>query len=356
MESRHKIYFGAGPAKLPQAVLEQAAAATLNYNGSGLSILELAHRDAPFVALLEESKALVKELCGIGNEYEVLWLQGGGRMQFAMVPMNFLGDGETAAYIDSGYWAHDALTTAQLYGNVHIAASSAAENYCHLPEWPGELPEGIAYVHCTTNNTIYGTQYQYLPHTGAPLVADMSSDIFGIERDYSQFDLFYAVAQKNIGPAGATLVVVRKEFLKQQKRKLAPILDYAAHAAAGSLLNTPPVAAIYTCLLTLRWLKEQGQEHIINCNQQKAALLYAEIERNALFACRVATDSRSVMNVVFQAKDAATETAFLERCSAHNIEGIKGHRSVGGFRASVYNATTIEEVQALVSVMQDMEG
>lgn len=351
--SERKIYFGAGPAALPQEVIEETARAVLDFNGSGISLLSIAHREKAFGAVIEEAGMLVLQLAGLSaNDYEVLWLQGGGRQQFAMVPMNFLSAGQRAGYIDSGHWAHEAMEAARYYGEVVPLASSAGDGYTHLPSWPEHIPDNLQYVHLTTNNTIYGTQWPAIPDCPVALVADMSSDIFSVARDYSQCALIYAVAQKNLGPAGVTLVLVRKDMLQRSAGNLPDALSYAAQAKAASMLNTPPVAAIYTCLLVLRWIIARGMERIEADNRKKAALLYDELMRNELFHSPVAEDSWSMMNVVFKMKDAAQEKAFLEYCAARNIEGIKGHRSVGGFRASLYNAVSIEDVEALVSAMQ----
>jgi phosphoserine aminotransferase len=354
--SSRKIYFGAGPAALPQSVIQAAAEAVLDYNGTGVSILSIAHREKAFVAILEEASSLVLNLCNLSTEdYDVLWLQGGGRLQFAMVPMNFLGEGQNAGYIDSGHWAHEAMEAATYFGNAIPLASSAADKYTHLPAWPTQLPQNLQYVHITTNNTIYGTQYQAIPDAPVPLIADMSSDIFSGSRDYSKCALFYAVAQKNLGPAGVTLVVVRRNMLARTARKIPDALSYAAQSKDGSMLNTPPVFAIYTSLLVLRWIASQGMESIEAANRQKAALLYQEVERNSLFQCPVQEGSRSLMNVVFTGRDKSIEDAFTIFAASRNIEGIKGHRSVGGFRASLYNAVTLSDVSTLVTAMQDFE-
>lgn len=238
------LNFNAGPAALPESVLQQAAEAVINYNNTGLSILSIPHRGNLFVAILEESQALVKELCGLGDDYEVLWLQGGGRLQFGMVPMNFLPEGKTAGYIDSGHWSAEAITAAAYYGNTQVLASSRDDQYTHLPEWPSAPDKDLAYIHFTTNNTIYGTQWPEIPSSGIPLVADMSSDIFSMKRDYTRCALFYAVAQKNLGAAGNTLVVIRKDMLQRVRPGLPPVLDYKVQAEKNSMLNTPPVFAI----------------------------------------------------------------------------------------------------------------
>ncbi len=354
--STPKIYFGAGPAALPRSVIEETAGAVLDYKGSGISLLSIAHREPAFAAILKEGSELVLELAGLSHsEYEVLWLQGGGRQQFAMVPMNFLGPDDEAGYLDTGHWAREARETAVFYGQAVSLASSAEDGYRKLPEWPRQIPENLRYVHITTNNTIYGTQWPSIPQSPVPLIADMSSDIFSGKRDYSRCALFYAVAQKNLGPAGVTLVVVRKDMFGRTLRPLPQALSYAAQARAGSLLNTPPVAAIYTCLLMLRWIAARGMDHIAADNATKADMLYGEIERNDLFRCPVETKSRSRMNAVFTMHDPKLEAPFLAFCSERGIEGIKGHRSVGGFRASMYNAVSVEDVAALVGAMKEFE-
>ena len=349
--TNHKIYFGAGPAALPKEVLAEAASAVIEYNNTGLSILEIPHRGKHFEAIMEESKALVRDLCAIGEDYEVLWLQGGGRHQFCMIPMNFLGEGSTAGYIDSGHWSADALDAAKYYGNVAVLASSKSDHYTHLPAWPAALSSELAYVHFTTNNTIYGTQWPSLPDCPVPLIADMSSDIFSAARDYSKCALFYAVAQKNIGPAGATLVVVRKDMMDRTARALPDALSYRAQAAAKSLLNTPPVFAIYTSMLMLRRIAAKGITAIETEKKAKAALLYGAIEHHPAFYAVAEKDSRSSMNVVFRGKDEAVEAAFKAACREAGIEGVEGHRSVGGFRASLYNAVSMGDVEALVGVI-----
>lgn len=350
------INFGAGPAALPQEVLEQASAAILDYNHTGLSILGIPHRAKIFDDIIDESKELVLSLAGLSpDDYEVLWLQGGGRLQFAMIPMNFLGPDQTAGYIDSGFWAHDAQEHARLYGNVHTLASSREQHYRSLPQLPQDTPAALSYVHLTTNNTIFGTQLQQTPDIAAPLIADMSSDIFSGQRDYNRYDLFYAVAQKNIGAAGVTLVVLRKKMLDRIVRDLSPALDYRQQVLHRSVLNTPPVFAIYTSLLTLRWTKAQGIAALENTNREKAALLYAEIDRNPLFEGITDIAARSRMNAVFRAVDPDTGSRFLNYCQENGVEGISGHRSVGGFRVSMYNATSVEQVAYLVSLMRTFE-
>ncbi|MBS1588291.1 MAG: 3-phosphoserine/phosphohydroxythreonine transaminase [Bacteroidetes bacterium] len=354
--SNHKIYLGAGPAALPSTVLQEASEAVIEYQNSGLSILEIPHRGSLFQNILDESKVLVRELCNLTDDYEVLWLPGGGRMQFCMIPMNFLGDDETAGYIDSGHWAHEAMKYGGHFGKALPVCSSKNVDYSALPTFPNSLPNSLAYLHLTTNNTIYGTQWHNLPKQKNTLIADMSSDIFGTPRSFSHFDVFYAVAQKNLGAAGVTLVVMKKEMLEKTKRILPPMLCYAAHAQKHSVLNTPPVYAIYISLLMLRWTKKKTLSVLHEENAQKAALLYDELDRNNTFYPVVVNKSdRSLMNVCFRTKDDETTIEFSDFCTRNNIAGIKGHRSVGGFRASLYNATPLENVQTLVAVMQEFE-
>jgi phosphoserine aminotransferase len=349
------INLNAGPAALPQEVLQQAANAVMDYNGMGISILSIPHRGKDFDNILAESKQLVRELCGLNDDYEILWMHGGGRLQFAMIPMNFLRAGDTAGYIDSGAWAGDAIKHAEYYGNVQVLCSSKQDNYRHLPEWPEHIPAELAYLHMTTNNTIYGTQWRDIPKTSAPLIADMSSDIFSKKINYADCSVFYAVAQKNIGPAGATLVIICKDMLQRAKRSLPPMMSYVEHVAKNSVLNTPPVFAIYVSMLMLRWIKAKGIATIEEENKIKASLLYNEIERNSLFSSTVKKEHRSLMNVCFNAVDDMTEKLFLDFCEGCGIVNIKGHRSTGGFRASIYNAVTVEDVKYIVAAMQEFE-
>jgi len=349
------INFDAGPAALPEAVLQQASEAIINYNNSGLSILEIAHRGSLFSSILEEANGLVKELLSLDDDYEVLWLQGGGRLQFAMVPMNFLGENETAGYIDSGRWAAEAMESAALYGNVKTVASSRGDNYTYIPSWQQENVKGLRYLHITTNNTIYGTQFPYLPETDIPLIADMSSEIFSRRLDYSKFGLIYAVAQKNIGPAGVTLVVVHRSLLQEQRRILPGILSYRDMAKHKSVLNTPPVFAIYCSLLTLRWIKNKGLAEIERENEQKATLLYETIDNSKLFYGIAEKAYRSKMNVCFRmyAEDRTSE--FIGFALQNGITGIKGHRSTGGFRVSLYNAISLQDVEKLARLLEQFQ-
>lgn len=349
------LNFNSGPAALPESVLREAAKAVVNYNDTGLSILSIPHRGHLFQAILDESRRLVHELCGLDDSYEVLWMHGGGRLQFCMVPMNFLSPNHTAGYIDSGHWSKEAMDYARHYGDIMMLSSSAEDNYCCLPEWPEVISKALSYVHVTTNNTIYGTQWSKLPKTAAPLVADMSSDIFSRAIDYTNCSMFYAVAQKNIGPAGATLVVIKKDLLKKANQDLPPMLSYTAHVNKGSVLNTPPVFAIYVSMLMLRWTKERGIAGIEGENNAKAAALYQEIDRNSLFYGVAKKEDRSKMNACFAAHNKAHEKAFIEFCAKQNITGIEGHRSIGGLRASLYNSVSLDDVKQLVATMQAFE-
>ncbi len=344
--------FNAGPSVLPKIVFEQAAAAVLNFNNTGLSILELGHRTTAFEAVMEEARALVKELMQLDDVHEILFLHGGASTQFMQVPMNLLDDKAIAAYADTGVWGIKAIKEAKLFGKVDIVCTGKETNYTVIPK-DFAVPNDAAYFHITTNNTIYGSQWKKIPKTSNVLVADMSSDIFSRVLNFNMFDLIYAGAQKNMGPAGVNLVVVNKNILGKIKRVIPTIMDYRNHIADGSMLNTPPVFAVYVCLLTLRWLKTQGGIAAIEkLNNEKAALLYNEIDTNPCFIGTVATEDRSNMNVCFVTTNPADEAAFLQLANSKNIVGIKGHRLVGGFRASLYNALPLSSVQVLVQAMQ----
>jgi phosphoserine aminotransferase len=353
---KRKINFNAGPAALPLTVLEEAAKAVLEYNDTGISILELGHRSKEFAAIVKESELLVKELCGLDDNYEVLWLHGGGRLQFCMIPMNFLSDSDAAGYIDSGHWSEEALEYAVHYGDVQILSSSKESNYDRLPEWPTDIPEQLAYIHFTTNNTIFGTQWHHIPKPAAagPLIADMSSDIFSRRHDYTRYALFYAAVQKNLGTPGIALVVINKDMFRRQARLVPPMLSYKAQAAEHSILNTANVSGVYTSLLMLRWIKAKGIDTIEKENRKKAQLLYDAIDNSSFFTPHVKEKAdRSIMNVCFTANTPEIEKAFLALCEENNIAGIKGHRSVGGFRASLYNAVSVEDVEVLVRLMKN---
>lgn len=345
--------FNAGPSILPKEVFQQAAEAVLDYNNSGLSILELGHRTASFEAVMAEARGLVRELMQLDEQHEVLFLHGGASTQFMQVPMNLLDDKETAAYADTGVWGTKAIKEAKLFGKVEVVCSGKESNYTVIPK-DFAVPNDAAYFHITTNNTIYGSQWQKIPYTSIPLVADMSSDIFSRVIDFNAFDLIYAGAQKNMGPAGVNLVVVKKNILGKIKRAIPTIMDYRNHINEGSMLNTPPVFAVFVCMLTLRWLKGQGGVAAIEkLNEAKAALLYAEIDENPFFRGTVDKADRSKMNVCFVMNDPSLEAAFLRLTKEKNIVGIEGHRLVGGFRASLYNALPISSVTILVNAMKE---
>lgn len=350
-----KHNFGAGPGILPRPVFEQAAEAVLDFNGIGLSLLEISHRSPEFTEVLDETTALVQELLHLGDDYDVLFLTGGASSQFFMVPMNLLNEGETAAYVDTGSWSSKAIKEAKMFGNVNVLASSKEDQYRHIPK-AYAVPDDSVYLHLTSNNTIFGSQFFDYPDTSVPIVCDMSSDIFSKPFDIKKFGLIYAGAQKNLGPAGLTLVIIRKDISARIKRPMPTMLDYRTHIKAGSTYNTPPVFPIYTSMLSLRWIKQLGGlEAMEKLNRQKADLLYAEIDRNSLFDAPVVKEDRSWMNANFICKDDSTEAAFIKLCKASGIVGIKGHRSVGGCRASMYNALELESVQFLVNLMQQFE-
>ncbi len=345
--------FNAGPSILPKEVFQQASEAVLNYNGSGLSILEIGHRTTAFQSIMDEARALVKELMDLDEDKEVLFLHGGASTQFMQVPMNLLGAKDTAAYADTGVWGIKAIKEAKLFGKVAVVCSGKESNYTVIPK-DFAIPNDASYFHITTNNTIYGSQWQKIPSISIPLVGDMSSDIFSRVINFNAFDLIYAGAQKNMGPAGVNLLVVNKNILGKINRAIPTIMDYRNHIKEGSMLNTPPVFAVFVCMLTLRWLKALGGVAAIEIlNNAKAELLYDEIDNNPLFLGTVIKEDRSKMNVCFVMKDTNLEEAFLAFTKTKNIVGIKGHRLVGGFRASLYNALPISSVDVLVQTMKE---
>lgn len=353
MNKKHNFY--AGPAILPAEVLEGAQAAIREFGGTGLSLLEISHRSKAFEAVMDEAGALVLELMGLDSNYAVLFLTGGASSQFYMVPMNFLNEGERACYVNSGVWAAKAIKEAALFGRVEVLASSESSAFQFIPK-DFAIPQDAAYLHITSNNTIYGTQYHRWPDAGdVPLFCDMSSDIFSRRLDFSKFSLIYAGAQKNLGPAGVTLVVLRRSLLDRVQRKLPAMLQYRTHAENGSMYNTPPVFPIYVCLLTLRWIRNRGLDAIEAQNLEKATRLYGEIARNSCFNAPVAGEDRSWMNIVFRTSRPELESVFLDRCKEANCVGLAGHRSAGGFRASLYNALGLESVDALIQVMREFE-
>ena len=345
--------FNAGPSILPKSVFEEASKAVLNFNDTGLSILEIGHRTPIFQTVMDEARTLVKELMELDKDHEVLFLHGGASTQFMQVPMNLLDDKETAAFTDTGVWSTKAIKEAKLFGKVEIVCSSKESNFTYIPK-DFAVPNDAKYLHITTNNTIYGTQWQKIPKTSNSLVADMSSDIFSRVLDFNAFDLIYAGAQKNMGPAGVNLVVVNKNILGKVKRTIPTIMDYRNHIKEGSMLNTPPVFAVYVCMLTLKWLKTLGGVAAVEkLNNEKAALLYAAIDENPLFTGTVNKEDRSKMNVCFVMNDASLEESFLHFTKEQGIVGIKGHRLVGGFRASLYNALPLSSVEVLAGLMKE---
>ncbi|MEZ4910662.1 MAG: 3-phosphoserine/phosphohydroxythreonine transaminase [Saprospiraceae bacterium] len=350
-----KHNFSAGPAILPQEVLQKASEAASNFNQSGLSILEISHRSKDFIAVMDKSVQLVKDLLHLSDEYEVLFLSGGASTQFFMIPMNLLDTDQKAGYVDSGVWANKAIKEAKMFGQTDVVASSKDRNYCYIPK-DFQISDDHRYLHITSNNTIYGTQVHHFPKVSVPLVADMSSDIFSRVFDVNAFDLIYAGAQKNMGPAGTTLVIIKKSALGHVKRAIPSMLKYETHIDGGSMYNTPPVFPIYVSMLTMEWiLNNGGIAAIQKKNEVKSAALYAEIDRNPLFVGTADVEDRSHMNICFLLKDNSLESQFLDLCKSAGCVGLAGHRSVGGFRASTYNAMSIESVQVLIDIMKDFE-
>jgi phosphoserine aminotransferase len=344
--------FSAGPAILPQEVIQNCSDALQNFSGTNLSLIEVSHRSKEFVNVMDEAQSLVKKLMNIGDDYEVMYLQGGASSQFLMVAMNLL---ETkAAYLNTGTWSTKAIKEAKHYGAINELASSADKNFNYIPK-DYTIGSDNDYFHYTSNNTIFGTQMQNFPDSPVPMICDMSSDIFSRKIDFSAFSLIYAGAQKNMGPAGTTLVVVKKEILNQVSRHIPTMLDYNTHINKGSMFNTPSVFAVYGCLQTLKWIDGQGLEEIENYNNLKADLIYSEIDQNDMFEGTTAVEDRSIMNATFVLKEERLNDAFLNACNEANISGLKGHRSVGGFRASMYNAMRIESVKVLVDVMRNFK-
>ena len=348
-----KHNFNSGPSILPQQVLEQASQAILDFNGIGLSILEIGHRSTWFVDVIEEAKALVKELMQIGDDYEVLFLQGGATTQFMQIPLNLIDHKDTASYCDDGVWGSKAAKEATMFGNVHIAASSKDKKYTYINK-NFEVPATSKYLHITTNNTVEGTQWHSFPSVDVPLIGDMSSDIFSREIDFKKFDLIYAGAQKNMGAAGVNLVVLKKDLVGKIERKIPTILDYKNHIEANSLLNTPPVFAIYVSLLTLRWIKQEGGlMEMEKRSLQKANLLYSTIDSLPIFNCPIVKEDRSNMNAVFFIEDEILQNEFLDDCKNNGMIGVKGYRTVGGIRVSMYNALELSSVEGFCDLAKE---
>jgi len=350
-----KHNFSAGPSILAQEVIENTAKAVLDLNGIGLSVMEISHRGKDFQAVMDETVALFRELLDIPDNYHVLFLGGGASLQFCMVPYNLMN--KKSAYLETGTWAKKAIKEAKAFGEVDVVASSADKNFNYIPKG-FTIPEDADYFHITTNNTIFGTEILEDYDSPVPMIADMSSDIFSRPLDVSKYALIYGGAQKNLGPAGVTFVIIRDDILGKVERHIPTMLDYRTHIDKGSMFNTPPCLPIYTCMETLRWIKKLGGVKVMQrMNQEKAELLYNEIDRNPLFVGTAEKDSRSLMNICFVMKDEYKELEkdFLEFATSKGMVGIKGHRSVGGFRASTYNAMPKESVEALIGVMQEFE-
>ena len=351
-----KYNFNAGPSILPREVIEKTAQQILDFNGSGLSLAEISHRAKDFQPVVDEAVALIKELLQVPEGYSVIFLGGGASLEFCMVPFNFLI--KKAAYLNTGTWAKKAMKEAKLFGEVVEVASSADANYTFIPKGR-TCPDDVDYLHITTNNTIYGTEIREDLDVNVRLIADMSSDIFSRPIDVAKYDCIYGGAQKNLAMAGVTLVIVKDEALGKAPRQIPTMLDYRTHVEKGSMFNTPPVVPIYSALETLRWIKANGGvEAMDKLAKQRAEIVYSEIDRNKLFRGTVVEEDRSLMNICFvmneEYKD--LEKPFFEFATAQGMVGIKGHRSVGGFRASCYNAQTIEGVQALVKCMKEFEA
>ena len=349
-----KHNYSAGPCILPQEVFKEAAQGILNYQDSGLSIMEISHRSAAFVDVMEEARNLSLELLGLQNKgYKALFLQGGASMQFLMTAYNLLN--KKAAYLNTGTWSSKAIKEAKLFGEVVEVASSKDKNFNYIPK-NYQIPSDVDYFHCTSNNTIFGTQIKDFPDVDAPLVCDMSSDIFSRELDFSKFDLIYAGAQKNMGPAGTTLVIIKQDILGKVEREIPSMLNYKVHLEKDSMFNTPAVYAVYISLLTLRWIKNHGGIAAMEKrNNEKADLLYKEIDRNPLFKGFAEVEDRSPMNATFNLVDESKKEDFDKLWKDAGINGLNGHRSVGGYRASMYNALDIESVKVLVETMQKLE-
>ena len=355
----HRIYnFSAGPAVLPLPVLQEVQRDLLALPGAGISILEISHRSKTFESILEQAEADIRALANVPSNYYVLFLQGGASLQFSMVPMNLFTPGATADYIDAGSWGEKAIKEAKKVGTVNIAASTKNDNYSRIPSQAElKLTPSAAYVHMTSNNTIEGTEYKDLPDVGdIPLVSDTSSDMFSKPIDIARHGLIYAGAQKNMGPAGVTIVIIRDDLLQRSQKSLPTMLNYAVHAENRSLYNTPPAFAVYTLGLVMKWLRGLGGlPAIAKANERKAAKLYAEIDRTGFYRGTARTESRSLMNVTFRLASEALEKEFVKQSEAAGLDGLKGHRSVGGMRASIYNAFPEQGVDALVDFMREFE-
>ncbi len=349
-----KHNFSAGPCILPTEVMQKAAAAVLELDGIGLSLIEISHRSKEFVDIMDQARSLALELLGLeGKGYQALYLQGGASLQFPMIAYNLLEN--KAGYLNTGTWASNAIKEAKLIGNAIELASSEDKNFNYIPKG-FDIPKDLDYVHLTSNNTIFGTQIKNFPTANVPMVCDMSSDIFSRQLDFSKFDLIYAGAQKNMGPAGTTLVIVKEDLLGKVTRKMPSMLNYQVHIAKESMFNTPAVFPVYVCMLTLQWLKDMGGIAAIEeINEKKAQLLYSEIDLNPLFQGYANKEDRSNMNATFTLTDEKLKDTFDSMWEKAGINGLDGHRSVGGYRASMYNALSLESVGVLVDIMSDLE-
>lgn len=345
--------FNSGPSILPQPVLEQAAKAIHDFNGTGLSILEIGHRTSHFQSVLDSAIGSVKRLMQLDDQYEVLFLHGGATTQFMQVPMNLLDQDETAAYCDNGIWGNKAYKEAALFGNAVLASSSADRSHTYIPK-DLNIPANAKYLHITTNNTVEGTQWHDYPNVDIPLIGDMSSDIFSRDVDFKKFSLIYAGAQKNMGAAGVNMLVIKKNILGKISRKIPTIMSYQKHIEAGSLMNTPPVFAVYVSMLTLQWIEQEGGlAEMGKRSQERADLLYNTIDSLPLFQAKVAKEDRSQMNAVFFIEDESLQNLFLDQCKQAGFVGVKGYRTVGGIRVSMYNALPMSSVKAMTDLMQD---
>lgn len=352
-----RIYnFSAGPSMLPEAVLQQAAEEMMNYRETGMSVMEMSHRSKPFISIIENTEKLLRELMKIPENYKVLFLQGGASQQFAMIPMNLMSENKKADYINTGSWSKKAIKEAELLGEVNIAASSEDENFSYIPK-NYSFSKDADYVHITTNNTIEGTQFKNYPDTGdIPLVADMSSDIMSEEIDVSKFGLIYAGAQKNLGPSGVTIVIIRNDLIGKHKEDIPLFFQYETHAKNDSMYNTPPCYGIYIAGLVLQWIKDLGGVKTLEkINEEKANILYDYLDQSEMFTSPVKKEDRSLMNIPFVAPSEELNDKFISEAEKKGLTTLKGHRSVGGMRASIYNAMPIEGVKKLVEFMKEFE-
>jgi phosphoserine aminotransferase len=350
-----KHNFSAGPSILPKEVLEKASNAVINFNNDNLSLIEISHRSKSFTDVMNKAQVLVKELLDVPEGYSVLFLQGGASLEFLMIPLNLMKVNGKAAYTNTGVWAKKSIAEAKSIGEVIIVGDSSDKNYNNIPK-NYKIPDYVDYFHCTSNNTIYGTQMKEFPASPTLMVCDMSSDIFSRTIDVSKFDIIYAGAQKNMGPAGTTLVIIKDNILGKTGRNIPSMLDFNTHIKSNSMFNTPPVFSIYVSMLTLDWLKDLGGvKKIEKINQHKADLLYEEIDRNSLFTGTANKEDRSNMNVCFLLNNNSKEDIFNRMWKDAGISGLKGHRSVGGYRASIYNAMPIESIKLLITLMNKLE-